>query len=196
MSASDAHLTLAARRALNVWRQGAAEAAGFDTWEAYMDSLRPQPGDDDPHRFDQPPAEHSTRDPWPEGFQAPVAIVRLQGAVDLTWEVRLGYCRGSRKVGRGNVGTGADARWELTHVVVLQARPRGMEGQAWVSIAYAAPAVNGPLKWKHDASSAPLEPKSTLAKARGWLVQDSAVAVATVSATRQTVVPPTDMFAS
>lgn len=190
----------AARRlevTLERWRLETAQELGYPSWPAYLSALEAERvARDAVGAFDQPPAEHRTSDPWPEGFPVPAAVARLMKLVDASWEARLGYCRGFRKVGRGNVGTGADARWELTHVVILGARPAGETGRAWVSIAYVAPAVDGPLRWKHDASSAPLEWKSTVAKAKGWLVQDSAVAIATVSASRQTVVPPTDMFAS
>lgn len=190
-------LTPAARDALARWRQGAAESAGFADWAAFMAHLEEErTREDDPHRHDQPPPEHTTRDGWPEGFDTPRPIVLLLAAVHSSWEVATGYARGYRKVGRGNVGTGADARWELTHTVILEARPMGMEGRAWVRIAYVAPAVEGKLTWKHDASSALTEWKSTVTKAKAILVQDAVVAVATVSASRQSVAPVTDMFAA
>jgi hypothetical protein len=147
--------------------------------------------------YDQPPAEVSTRGPRPADAPAdPPAIARLVKLAHESWEVRVGYCRGFRKAGRGNVGPTSDARWELTHVVVLEARPAGQVGRGWVSCAYAAPAVE-PLKWKHDGSAVPGKWKATAAEAKALLEADAGpVVAATLSATRQTVAPTTDMFAA
>ena len=183
--------------ALKRWKLETAQDLGFPTWDAYLAHLEEErvraatPGN-----FDQPPAEVTTRDPRPADAPAdPPAIARLENAAHASWEVRVGYCRGYRKVGRGNVGTGSDARWELHHFVILEARPAGLESRAWVQVGYAAPAVQ-PLKWKHDGSTVPGKWKATAAEAKAMLETDSAVVVATVSATRQPVTPTTDMFAA
>lgn len=198
-SVREEHWTPERRReeALARWKLETAQELGFPSWPAYLEHLEEERVKaETPGNFDQPPPEVTTRDPRPEDAPAdPPAIARLVKAAHESWEVRVGYCRGYRKAGRGNVGTGSDARWELTHIVLLEARPAALESRAWVSVAYAAPAVE-PLRWKHDGSMVPGKWKATAAEAKEALVQDAAVTVAAVSDTRQPVAPATDMFAA
>jgi hypothetical protein len=80
----------------------------------------------------QPAAEHSTRDPWPDGFEAPPELVKLKAAAEkLGWEARLGYSRAYEKRGRGKVGGSGDARWVRRHFVGLQVRRPGMVRYPW-----------------------------------------------------------------
>lgn len=146
----------------------------------------------------QPPPEVTTLDPWPaDAPPAPAAITRLQKAAHASWEVRLGYSRGYRKVGRGNVGTSVDARWELTHAVCLRARPAGARGRSWVTVLYSAPALAGRLTWGHTLSVVPGKFRAGVNEAKAVLGQDSAVAVAMTETARklETVAPVTDVFA-
>lgn len=69
----------------------------------------------------QPPAQHSTRDPWPDGFPVPAVAESLRAMASDAWEVRVGYSRAFEKRGRGNVGGTGDARWVLRHFVGVQA---------------------------------------------------------------------------
>jgi hypothetical protein len=204
-------LTPAARDALARWRQGAAESAGFPDWAAFQAHLEAERAAKEAGdvSYDQPPPEVTSRDPRPADAPEAPAILKLVPAADAGWEVRTGYARGYRKVGRGNVGTSADARWELTHFHFLEARPvdfpyqclRGyIATQHWVRVAYAAPAGQEKVAWKHDASADPWEWSSTVAKAKAALMapppQDVVdVVKAALSATRQPVAPATDMFA-
>jgi hypothetical protein len=75
---------------------------------------------------EQPPAEHTTNDPWPDGQVAPDEAYKLKAlAIAHGWEVRMGYSRGYEKRGRGKVGGEGSARWVLRHFVGVQCRPPG-----------------------------------------------------------------------
>lgn len=119
----------------------------------------------------QPSPEHTTRDPWPCGFEIPAAIVKLRDAAAPDWEIRIGYARGFRKVGRGNVGTSESARWERHHRVVLAARPAWCAtGPAWVMVTYVAEAHRGrAIAWKHEESFVWNLKRATLINARAAL---------------------------
>jgi hypothetical protein len=72
---------------------------------------------------DQPPAEHSTRDPWPDGFAVPDVVSKLKATAEASgWEARVGYSRAYEKRGRGNVGGEGNARWVRRHFVAVQVR--------------------------------------------------------------------------
>ncbi len=145
-----------------------AHASGYGTVEARLaaEVEEAQARAAGESSYVQPPAEVGTRDPRPDDAPAdPSGIVRLKAAAHESWEVRVGYCRGFRKVGRGNVRPGSDARWELTHFVVLEARPCGVDSLRWVRVVYRASAV-GPLKWVHDGSSVPGRWRATAKEAK------------------------------
>lgn len=78
-------------------------AASASDWPAYFAAKREVEVVSAPVEVERPAAEHTTLQPWPEGFAAPGGAVRLQKAAEaLRWEVRLGYSRAFRKtVGRG-----------------------------------------------------------------------------------------------
>lgn len=100
-----------------------------------------------------PPPEHSTRDPWPEGFGTPAPVVKLitlAGAAG--WEVRAGYSRAWKKKGRGNVGGEGDARWVLHHFVTVQVRHLPSRTGGWCT--YAAEAGAEKLAWSFHAAQA------------------------------------------
>jgi hypothetical protein len=98
---------------------------------------------------EQPPGEHSTRDPWPEGFEVPTRAAgfrkKLRG---LDWDARIGYSRAYLKVSRrGEPGTSLLTSWVLHHFVRVQARRNGRELHAM----WRALAVLGGLSWKFDS---------------------------------------------
>lgn len=95
----------------------------------------------------QPPAQHSTRDPWPQGFAVPAVVERLRGtAAAHGWDWRTGYSRAYEKRGRGNVGGTGDARWVCRHFVSIQVRAHDRDPLINRAI-YGADVVPGPLSW-------------------------------------------------
>ena len=95
----------------------------------------------------QPPAEHSSRDPWPEGFAVPRVVEDLRvGAQARGWQTATGYSRAYEKRGRGNVGGEGDARWVLRHFVAVQIRP-GPGPFPMCRAIYGADVDMDPLTW-------------------------------------------------
>lgn len=100
----------------------------------------------------QPPPEHTTRDPWPEGFPVPSGAAGLKKRAEAAgWEARAGYMRAWRKgVGRGV--------YRLHHYVVIQARLEGRN--VWAR--WRSPVVEGKLSWAFDAGNVNGWPADTL----------------------------------
>jgi hypothetical protein len=94
----------------------------------------------------QPPSQHSTRDPWPEGFAVPAVAESLRAMASDVWEVRVGYSRAFEKRGRGNVGGTGNAHWVLRHFVGIQVQRPG--GDRLINRAiYGADVDAEPLWW-------------------------------------------------
>lgn len=184
------------------WRLENAHTAGYATVEEHQaaveEEIRARAAGE--VTYERPPAEVTTRDPRPADAPAdPPALVKLAASADPGWEVRLGYSRAWKKLGRGNVGTSADARWALHHFVSLQARPAGTPVRACLWVIYAAEAVEGKLAWKHDMSMVPDDFDANVTKAKAALMAPpSEVLMARitdlVSRTRQPVTSTTDIF--
>ena len=177
--------------------QELAHTVGFATWGAFLAAQ--EEGARTKVALGQPPAEVSTRDPRPaDAPPDPSALVKLAAAADAGWEIRIGYARGWKKLGRGNVGTSADARWAPHHFVSLQARPVGSGGRACLWITYAAEAVEGKLAWKFDRGQAWGDPGANVTKVRAALTsappEELMERVATLPETRLAVAPTTDIF--
>lgn len=80
-----------------------------------------------------PPSEHSTRDPWPEGFDVPKPVVLArQKMLDRGWDARVGYSRAYLKVRKRGSQKGMKmiTTWKLHHFVRIQARRGGREVHA------------------------------------------------------------------
>lgn len=102
-----------------------SEAATARDWPAYFRAVRrlaEDAGDQDV--VTQPPAEHTSRDPWPGEFDVPPVVLKLRTAAEAVgWEVRLGYSRAYLKQGRGYVrANGTGARWVLHELVQVAVR--------------------------------------------------------------------------
>jgi hypothetical protein len=96
---------------------------------------------------EQPPAEHTTRDPWPDGFEIPNVVAKLKAMAEATgWEARVGYSRAFEKRGRGKVGGEGDARWVWRQYVGLQVR-RPVHDWLLRVVVYGADAEAEALKW-------------------------------------------------
>jgi hypothetical protein len=96
---------------------------------------------------EQPPTEHTTHDPWPDGFDVPDVLAKLKAKAEANgWEARTGYARGYEKRGRGKVGGEGDARWVRCHYVALQVR-RGPGDRLFNRVIYGAPTEADALEW-------------------------------------------------
>lgn len=98
--------------------------------------------------MEQPPAEHTTRDPWPTGFEIPDVVAKLKAMAEANgWEARVGYSRAFEKRGRGKVGGEGDARWVRRHFVGLQVRRPSKRYAQMQRVIYGADTEAEILKW-------------------------------------------------
>jgi len=112
---------------------------------------------------DRPPAEHTTRDPWPEGFDVPDVVAKLKGQAERSgWDVRVGYSRAFEKIGTGKVGGKGTARWVRMHYIGVQVRqPEG--AYLMNRVIYSAPADVKRLTWTVNSVQVQSEPSGILA---------------------------------
>ncbi len=92
----------------------------------------------------QPPPEHTTRDPWPEGFAVPSGAAGLKKKAEAAgWTALVGYSRGWRpSTGRGV--------FVLHHYVVVQARKPGC---LEIRASWRAKVTEEKLSWATDSAT-------------------------------------------
>lgn len=115
-----------------------SEAASRRDWPTYFRLMREGEDVGGELEVPRPPAEHSSRDPWPDGFAVPPVVAELRTlAESLGWEVRIGYSRAYLKQGRGYVrASGRAASWVAHHLVQVGVRRPGGVGRADAWIIY------------------------------------------------------------
>lgn len=117
-----------------------AEAVRSGAWLDYFRARTRWAELEDQSVPEAPPPEHTTRDPWPEGFAVPSGAAKLKKAAEAAgWEARVGYSR----AWKAGVGRGVFHR---CHYVTVQAR-RGSQG---VKATWWAKADAEKLAWSFD----------------------------------------------
>jgi hypothetical protein len=142
------------------------ELAHSGDWGAYFVALRAANRAQDHAVVPQPPAEHSSRDPWPDGFGVPATVAKLRATVEAVgWDARVGYSRAWVKKGRGNVkADGSGAAWVRHHFVQLAVRRPGGAGCADAAIFYVCETENPLARWSFYAGHA----AGTVVNATAW----------------------------
>lgn len=124
------------------YRRTLTELGNAQDWPAYFRALRqgqaPKLTRAD---LELPPPEHTSRDPWPEGFAAPSGIATLRKLAEgAGWEAHVQYARGWK----WGVGT----NMALVHSVALKLHHVGTARAAVV--VYEAKAAAEKLSWTAD----------------------------------------------